>query len=66
QINSILICPVPIKGPDSSEYLFFVFWDQKKGAVRGTAPTPFTVFRPEPVAVHEESNSVEFLVQILL
>ena len=30
--------------------------DQKKGAVRGTAPTPFTVFRPEPVAAHEEKK----------
>jgi hypothetical protein len=31
---------------------------KKKGAVRGTTPTPFTVFRPWPVAAHEEKKSL--------
>jgi len=33
---------------------------KKKGAARGTAPTPFTVFQPKPVAAHEETKVYDF------
>jgi len=32
----------------------------KKGAARGTAPTPLTAFRPWPLAAHEEKKPPNF------